>query len=221
MLAFLQNPWVVGIGAGIISGIIVYFITNWIYKRKDDSKHIHQINSANKDIIHALRTYVAERGLPEKEVIDAIIVSTARKYNIKSDELYSVRIICEELIREVVENIYVSSEDKHELTKQLSMYLHALDMDEHKSYLVTDIEKEIRNQNVLKESNYRRITATYLSKMMSVFVALLTTIVSFISIKEMAGSKMGGFNILIVEISLGAIIAYLYILNYIKRKQIK
>lgn len=221
MLAFLQNPWVVGIGGGIISGIIVFFITNWIYRRKDNSKYIEQINSANTDIIRALKPYVAERGLPEKEVIDAIIVSTARKYKIKSDELYSVRIICEELIREVVENIYVSSEKKHEFTKQLSEYLHALDMEERKSYLVTDIEKEIRNLNTIKESNYRRITATSLSAMMSIFVALLTMMLSYISIEEMAGSELEIMAISILTVSVGASIVYYYILKYLKHKHAK
>ena len=111
MLAFLQNSWVVGIGGGIVSGIIVYFITNWLYKRKDNSKYLEQINRANMDIIQALKPYVAERGLPEKEIVDAIIVSTARKYKVKCDELYSIRIICEELIREIVENVYVASKN--------------------------------------------------------------------------------------------------------------
>ena len=71
MLAFLQNPWVVGIGGGIVSGIIVYFITSWLYKRKDNSKYLEQISRANLDIIQALKPYVAERGLPEKEIVDA------------------------------------------------------------------------------------------------------------------------------------------------------
>ena len=120
------------------------------------------VNNANTDIIRALKPYVAERGLPEKEVIDAIIVSVARKYKVKSDELYSVRIICEELIREVVENIYVSSEKKYEFTKQLSEYLHTLDVEKRKSYLVTDIEKEIRNMNAITELNYRQRIIAFL-----------------------------------------------------------
>lgn len=187
MFAFLQNQWIVGIGGGIISGIIVYFITNHIYRKKDNSKYIEQINNANTDIIRALKPYVAERGLPEKEVIDAMIVSVARKYKVKSDELYSVRIICEELIREVVENIYVSSEKKYEFTKQLSEYLHTLDVEKRKSYLVTDIEKEIRNMNAITELNYRQRIITFSSIMISIFTALLTMIGIYTSAETMAG----------------------------------
>lgn len=223
MLAFLQNPWVVGIGGGIISGIIVFFITNWIYRRKDNSKYIEQINSANTDIIRALKPYVAERGLPEKEVIDAIVVSTARKYKVKSDELYSVRIICEELIREVVENIYVSSEKKYEYTKQLSEYLRAIDETEHRSYLVTDIEKEMRNLNAVQELDYRRFMATSLSALLAIFVALFTMLLSVASLEEtnIAASKFEVAIVLVVAVMTLASIGYYCILRYFKRKKRK
>lgn len=181
MLAFLQNPWVVGIGGGIVSGIIVYFITSWLYKRKDNSKYLEQISRANLDIIQALKPYVAERGLLEKEIVDAIIVSTARKYKVKSDELYSIRIICEELIREIVENAYVSSEKKQEYAKQLQEYLHKLDTEKSRDFLISDIEKEIKNLTVFKESNYRRKTATMLSALLSAFAGIVTVLVTFVA----------------------------------------
>lgn len=181
MLTFLQNPWVVGIGGGIVSGIIVYFITSWLYKRKDNSKYLEQISRANLDIIQALKPYVAERGLPEKEIVDAIIVSTARKYKVKSDELYSIRIICEELIREIVENAYVSSEKKQEYAKQLQEYLHKLDTEKSRDFLISDIEKEIKNLTVFKESNYRRKTATMLSALLSAFAGIVTVLVTFVA----------------------------------------
>ncbi|WP_298035244.1 hypothetical protein [uncultured Dysosmobacter sp.] len=181
MLSFLQNPWVVGIGGGIISGIIVFFITNWIYKRKDASKYLEQISRANTDIIQTLKPYVAEQGLPEKEIVDAIIVSTARKYNVKSDELYSIRIICEELIREIVENVYVASDKKREYSLQLKEYLQAPSSEQHKQLLISDIKKEIDNADTIMETNYRRKTATMISMLLSLFAGCLTVILSVFS----------------------------------------
>lgn len=178
MLDFLQNSWVVGIGGGIISGIIVYIITNWMYKRKDNSKYLEQINRANTDIIHALKPYVAEKGLPEKEIVDAIIVSTARKYKVKSEELYSIRIICEELIREIVENVYVSVEKKQEYSTQLTEYLHKLNKEQIKSFLISDIEKEIRVADIFTRSSYQRKTATTISFLTSIFAGIITTLLS-------------------------------------------
>lgn len=169
-----SNAWVVGIVGGIISGIIVYFITRWLFERKDKSKHLENINNANLDIIRLLKPYVAERGLPEKEIIDAIILSTARKYGVKSEELYSIRIICEEIIREIIENVYVSSEKKQEYTNNLKEYLHELNVERDKSLLITDLEKEIKNSMLSSKENYRKDFLSTLSMLLSILAATLT-----------------------------------------------
>ena len=169
-----SNAWVVGIVGGIISGIIVYFITKWIFQRKDNSKYLELINNANMDIIRSLKPYIAEKGLPEKEIIDAIILSTARKYKVKSEELYSIRIVCEELIREIVENVYVSSDKKEEYTKHLKDYLHNLNVERDKSLLITEIEKEIKNSANISKIEYKKKLVSTLSVMISMMAAILT-----------------------------------------------
>ncbi|MBO5171231.1 MAG: hypothetical protein J6B70_10900 [Oscillospiraceae bacterium] len=184
MLSFLRNQWVVGIGGGIVSGIIVYFITNWLYKRKDNSKYLEQIENANLDIIRTLKPYVAEKGLPSKEVIDAIIVSTARKHKVKSEELYSIRIICEELIREIIENAYVSSDKKQEFSQQLSEYLYQANAEQQRSVLISEIEKEIKLSHAIEKTNYQRQATTMLSIMMAVFASVLTILSVVLSITE-------------------------------------
>ena len=90
-------------------------------------------------------------------------------------------IICEELIREIVENVYVASEKKQEYAKQLQEYLHKLDSEKSKDFLISDIEKEIKNLTIFKESNYRRKTATMVSALMSVFAAMATILISLIT----------------------------------------
>lgn len=180
MFEFLQNQWVVGIGGGIISGIIVFFITKWVFQRKDNSKYLEQITSANMDIIRALKPYIAEKGLPEKEIIDAIIVSTARKYNVKSDELYSIRIVCEELIREIIENVYVSTDKKKEYAVQLKDYLQGLNSEQNKILLVSDIQNEMKNTESKDKQDYRRKMTSTLSMVISAFAGLLTVLSTFL-----------------------------------------
>lgn len=178
MIAFLENQWVVGIGAGIISGIIVYLITKWIFQRKDNSKHLEQVHNANMDIIRILKPYVAEKGLPEKEIVDAIILSTSRKYNVKSEELYSIRIVCEELIREIIENVYVSSDKKKEYSNNLKEYLLNLHSERDKSFLISDIELELKNSTQKNRVDYKRKMSVALSALISVFAAIITTLMS-------------------------------------------
>lgn len=122
MISFLQSPWVSGIGGGIISGIIVFYITKWIMGRKDNKEHQRQIQSANQDVITILKPYIADNGLPNKNIMSSIINSTARKYGVKAEEMYDPKVFCEELIREIVSNVYVSLEKKKEYTQQLIEY---------------------------------------------------------------------------------------------------
>lgn len=179
MIEFLQNQWVVGIGGGIISGIIVFFITKWILQRKDKSRYFEQISSANIDIIRTLKPYVAEKGLPDKQIIDAIISSVARKYNVEYSELYSVRVVCEELICEIIGNVYVSAEKKKEYSIQLQKYLQELDIVSDRARSIYEIEIELKNKyDTIKLENMKRfrvITSTF----MSAIALLLTTLTNF------------------------------------------
>lgn len=68
MRDFLQNPWVCGIGGGIISGIIVFYITKWLMGKKDNSMYLRQIQSANTEVISILKPYIADNGLPNKKL---------------------------------------------------------------------------------------------------------------------------------------------------------
>ena len=175
-----SNTWVIGIVGGIISGIIVYFITKWLFERKDNSKYLEQIKNANADIIRLLKPYIAERGLPEKEIIDAIILSTARKHSVKVEELYSIRIVCEEIIREIIENVYVSSDKKHEYTNNLREYLHQLNIEKDKSVLISDIEKDINNNILISKLKYKQKYLSALSVTLSTFTAILSLVLSIL-----------------------------------------
>lgn len=57
--------------------------------------------------------------------------------------------------------------------------------------------------------------------MMSIFVVLLTMMLSYISIEEMAGSELEIMTISILTVSVGASIVYCYILKYLKHKHAK
>jgi len=178
-----ENPWVVGAGAGIISGLIVFFfvlfIAKLLFQRKDAAKHLELIDTANGEIIRTLKPYIAEQGLPDKEIIDAIILSIARKYKINCEKLYSIRIICEELVREIVENVYVSSSRKQEYVLHLKNFLVDLDATRDKSLLVTEIERERVGIANADKVQYKRRLTTVMSVMTSMFACVLTALIFF------------------------------------------
>lgn len=119
MKDFLSNSWVVS----IISGIIVFFLTNAILMLQNRRKHKKQINDANSMVLNRLRGYVVDNGLPPKEIINAIKASTSREYDIKFEELLCLKEICEELITDIISNIYISNDNKIRYLDMLQDYL--------------------------------------------------------------------------------------------------
>lgn len=119
MKEFLSNSWVVS----IISGIIVFFLTNAIIMLQNRRKHKKQISDANTMVLNRLRGYVVDNGLPPKEIINAIKASTAREHDIKFEELLCIKEICEELITDIIGNIYISNDNKIHYMDILQNYL--------------------------------------------------------------------------------------------------
>lgn len=119
MKEFLSNSWVVS----IISGIIVFFLTNLFINIKNRSKYKKQINDANIMILNHLRGYVVDNGLPKTEVIEAVKSAIARDYMVKFDELLSVKSICEELVKDIIGNIYISNKTKKKYIEMLQNHL--------------------------------------------------------------------------------------------------
>lgn len=119
---FFKNTWIIGIVTGIISGILVYFITSKFFDSKGKKEYASHVREANKDVINALKPYIAEQGLPDFEVLKALILSTARKNGVDVKDLYSPAQYCEELIGEIICDVYVSSDRKKEYSESVSSY---------------------------------------------------------------------------------------------------
>ena len=184
MLAFLQNQWVVGIGCSLISTILIYLFSKFFFRRKENQRYFEQIFNANRDIIRILKPYVAEKGLPEKEVIDAIIASIARKYKVKKEELYSIRVICEDLICEIIENVYVSTDKKKEYSIQLNNYLQSLDVVKNKKLYTDDIQNEIKNTYDILNFELKRRQGSIDSVMISLMFLISMIITILVPIIE-------------------------------------
>lgn len=121
-MEIIKNTWFVGISTGIISGIVVFFFTKWIMDRKERVEYFKRVSNANQNIIETLKTYIAENGLPDIEVLVALNMSTARAFNVDVNEMYSISDYCEELIREIMRDVYVSNEKKKEYIDMLVKY---------------------------------------------------------------------------------------------------
>lgn len=174
---FLKNPWVIGIGGGIISGFIVYLISYVIMNKKNNSEYAQQIQFANSEVINNLKPYIVDNGLPNKEIMDSIISAVSRKYRVKKEEMYPLTIYCQELIYEIIGNVYVSNDKKREYTEQLSNYITTLKTDS----IETILEK---STDIKSKADYRQRLNKQYSVMLSLTATLLTMCLTIATFSE-------------------------------------
>lgn len=168
-MEFIKNTWFVGISTGIISGVLVFFFTNWIMKKKGKEDYFKQVAMTNQNVISALKPYIAERGLPEVEMFRALIASTARKYSVKAYDMYTISMFCEELIREIISDVYVSSDKKKEYTDILITYKKDVDKE--------NLQEKTDGTNTVDYSaKLRKRIAGYMSVLTSITTIILTII---------------------------------------------
>jgi len=123
MTDFFANPWIIGIGGGIISGFLVAVITRAIFSRKDNREYVQRVGRANSEILAAFVPMIAEEKMPDLIVTTAIIRSTARKYGLQMSDVYNVDSLCEDIIAEVVSTGFLSTEQKNKFSQSVATLL--------------------------------------------------------------------------------------------------
>lgn len=193
MEKFLSNSWVVS----IISGIIVFFLTNFFINIKNRSKYKKQIYDANIMILNHLRGYVVDNGLPKTEVIEAVKSSIAREYAVKCEELLNVKSICEELVKDIIGNIYISNENKKKYIEMLQNHLEQN----------ANIEQHIPNSNQNFKTKF-----DYLSAIISLIAGIFTVIGSIVAtyvdnnIKSLEINQMQSIIIILLTVIICVVI---------------
>lgn len=120
MINLINNPWFIGIFGGILSGIIVTFISRYLLSRRDRKEYFQKLLSANREILYALRPGISEGLIPEAPVIEALLSATARKYGVDKKDLYNCSEIGQELIKEVMDSSFISMNTKTEYCQKLA-----------------------------------------------------------------------------------------------------
>ncbi len=118
-MEWLNGPWVVGIGGGILSGILVSVIFRLFFSGKDSREYVQKLQSANREIIYALRPGIAEGHVPDWQAVQSLINATARKYVVDQSDLYDPTQIGEELTKEIMDSSFISANTKQEYCNQL------------------------------------------------------------------------------------------------------
>ncbi|MFM2482183.1 hypothetical protein [Celerinatantimonas sp. YJH-8] len=119
-MEFLSNPWVVGIGGGVLSGLLVTFITRYLFSKRERREYLQKVATANNEIIYAIRPAISEKVMPSDHMLEALFSATAIKYSVDESDLYSKAGLANELMKEVMDNSFLSSQQKVEFCELLS-----------------------------------------------------------------------------------------------------
>lgn len=163
-MSIFSNSWVIGIGGGILSGFIVTYISRKFFSGQENKLLLQKITSANREVIFAIRSTIAEGALPKHEVITALLASTARKYGVSRKELYSIGEVADDLVKEVMDSSFISSKTKSDYCDKLANLKRQ----------VTPAEKEIAKKSFLEiYRNFGTITSLTLGMTAMVLTATL------------------------------------------------
>jgi len=161
-----SNQWVIGIGGGILSGLLVTIITRKYFTSKDNKEYFQKANLANNEILYAIKPFIGDGEVPSKEVILSLQIATARKYSIDLKDISSITIIVENLTKEVMDSSFISNLAKHEYCEKLLKLKPSESEDE---------ELEKHKSQAIAEYRHRSLSA--FSWILGIFSGLLTTYV--------------------------------------------
>lgn len=162
----LNNAWVVGIGGGILSGLFVTLVTRYAFSKKDNREYAQKVEAVNREVIYSLRPGISEDRLPSVEVLEALINATARRYKVSREDIYKPKQIAEELIKEILDSSFISSETKQSYCETLAHLMKP-------APTVVDSEG-IRVAVKFTESHYRDLMASRMSAILGLTAAIAT-----------------------------------------------
>jgi hypothetical protein len=213
----LNNGWVVGIGGGVLSGLIVAWLTRTLFSKKDLRELAINISAANKEILYAIRPEISENSLPSAEVIDALKNATARKYKIEPERLHGITQIVEELIKEIMDSSFISSTAKKEYCESLKTLIPEIPEE-------TELQAEDREVFVARVEYKEKMTS--LLSMTLGTIAAFATMFSFIKSSVESSSIFGRitesvFPMLLVMVSVMLVMTAMQVALKLRHKRIR
>ncbi len=178
-MEFLNNPWIIGIGAGVLSGFLVTLITRHLFSRRDNREYNQKIVTTNQEILYAIRPGISEGIIPSLQVLDSLIAATAAKYAVDPRDLHNSEAYADVLVKEVMDSSFLSASAKAEFCQKLAELkpspVPTTTLDE------TVVAKTRRVTNI---ANYRQRMVSMMSAMLGIMAALMTVSVVLFKFSE-------------------------------------
>ena len=119
-MEWISNHWAIGIGGGVISGLLVMLVIRHLFSGREQRGYQQTLAIADNEILYAIRPAIAEKIIPSNAMLDALFSATARKYGVDSRDLLPKAGFANELIKEVIDDAFLSSQQKVEFCELLA-----------------------------------------------------------------------------------------------------
>lgn len=110
----IANPWIVGIGGGVISSLIVFFITKFFLSKKENKEYEQKVRLATNDVVYSVRPLVIDKAIPTNDVLTALRCAIAVKYGVKTSDVIGIKQLVSILVLEILSNSFLNSSQKNE-----------------------------------------------------------------------------------------------------------
>ena len=148
----IANPWFVGIGGGVISSLIVFFITKFILSKKENKEYEQKVRLATNEVVYAVRPLVIDKAILANDILAAMRSAIAVKYGVKVSDVIGIKQLVCILVLEILSNSFLNSSQKNEYCNLLMT--------------MKDEPKQTPSNDVHKRKSERNL---YISMMLSLF----------------------------------------------------
>lgn len=219
-----SNPWVVGIGGGILSSLIVTLLTRALLSGRDKREFAQTLSTANREIVYAVRPSIPEGIVPNADLLDALVRATARKYGVNSKDLYQPHEVAQDLIKEVMDSSFISAKTKEEYCSRL---IATSKPSVSNVGTATMAFAESRSVPALEE--YRSRLISMMSLMMGILAGATTLLLSFSKqnpFEELLGRSGSGLAAvlgpaILITVALGLPLFAMFTFRYVRNLQEK
>ena len=139
----IANPWIVGIGGGVISSLIVFFITKFFLSKKEYKEYDQKVRLATNEVVYAVRPLVIDKAIPANDVLAALRSAIAVKYGVKVSDVIGIKQLVSILVLEILSNSFLNSNQKNEYCNLLMTM-----KDEPKQTPSNDVHKKKSERNL-------------------------------------------------------------------------
>jgi hypothetical protein len=190
-----SHPWIVGIGAALISGLLVNLISKK-FGLNSDKHYREKIDTANNEVIYALRPSIAEGAMPSQQIIESLTKATARKYALKPENLMSPDDFADSLIKEVMDSNFLSHEKKIEYCTEVLKLKTPQPVSTTTTTTTTIAKAEISEKDNVRFGSsdpyyvYRQKLLTQMTVILSVTAAIITLESTVFTLEEKSSESL-------------------------------